>query len=401
MIDMNNKIAIITEYYKSSNYGGNLQAYALTCFLNENGFRAEQLPYIRPKRTFRDDWKETNAFINKLTLFTKRVIQKTLKRGEFNQVKKRRQKVIEFGYRKTPHCKKVYTDADLKAVYKNFNSKTGKDLTEYSSFITGSDQVWRTIKKEAYFLTFVPEVKRKISYAASISKNSLTDEEKVFFCNALKSFDAISVREKSDVNLLADLYEGPIEWVLDPTLLLDIQQWNDICSPRLCKEKYVFCYFLGNENKPRKLAKDYAKKYNLKLLTIPYLSSEYPLSDFILKKDEKKLFDVGVEDFLSLIKYAEVIFTDSFHAVVFSGIFKRQYFVFERTIGVSMSSRIRSIVDIYETPERFCDTESKETLNYLESLQSIDYSKNLSKLENMKKKSKDWLLKNLKDEQKL
>jgi hypothetical protein len=203
------------------------------------------------------------------------------------------------------------------------------------------------------------------------------------------------VREKSDVELLKDLCKQPIEWVLDPTLLLDAQQWKDVSSQRICKEKYIFCYFLGSENRPRKLARDYAKKYNLKLITIPYLTSEYPFSDFVKRKNEKRLYDVGVEDFLSLIKYAEVVFTDSFHAVVFSGIFKRQYFVFERAIGVSMNSRIKSLVDVYETPERFCDIESKESLDYLESLQSIDYSRNLLKLENMKEKSKKWLLGNL------
>ena len=78
-------------------------------------------------------------------------------------------------------------------------------------------------------------------------------------------------------------------------------------------------------------------------MTIPYLSTEYPLSDYLKMKNEIRLYDVGVEEFLSLIKNAEIIFTGSFHAAVFSGIFKKQYFIFERTLGISMNSRIRLV----------------------------------------------------------
>lgn len=390
------KIAIISEYYRSSNYGGNLQAYALTKFINDSGFYAEQLPYIRPKYTFYDEWKETDGLISKIILFLNKVIKKTLKRDEFKLIKKRRETVIGFGNTFIPHCECAYSDEDLKRIYWDNNSCNTDALTEYTLFITGSDQVWRSTKKEAYFLTFVPEEKKKIAYAASISKDVLTAEEQDFFRNALRSFNAISVRENSDVNLLQGLCQQCVEWVLDPTLLIDDHQWSNMCSPKLCDEKYIFCYFLGKEKEPRRLARNYAKKYGLKLLTLPYLSSEYPLSDYLKKKSETRLYDVGVEEFLSLIKNAEMVFTDSFHAAVFSGIFKRQFFIFERVLGTSMNSRIKSLVDLYEIPERFCDTDEKQKLSYLENLPPIDYTRSLDELEAMKTKSKEWLISNIK-----
>lgn len=394
---MKSKITIITEYYNSSNYGGNLQAYALTRFLNTNGYTAEQLQYKRPLRSFKDDWRETEGLGNKLALFTKKVIQKTLKRSEFNRVKKRRKLVINFGRTMTPHTEGAYSDQELEEFNNGSGSQLSNPLTEFGIFITGSDQVWRTIDKRAYFLTFVPKGKKKLSYAASISKGSLTEREKKFFAAGLRDFVAVSVREKSDVALLKDIYTKDVEWVLDPTLLLDEGQWAEITSPRLRKEKYVFCYFLGGEKEPRQIARAYAERHGLKLLTMPYLTGGYPFMDFFIKKgNEERLFEVGVEDFLSLIKYAEYVFTDSFHAVVFSGIFKTQYFVFERAISVSMNSRIKSLVEIYETSERFCDTKEKERMEYLESLEDIDYSRELLKLESMKKKSKKWLLENVK-----
>lgn len=392
---MSHKIAIITEYYNSSNYGGNLQAYALTRFLNANGYDTKQLQYMRPSRSFKDDLRETEGTVNKLSLFTRKVIQKTIKRSEFNRVKNRRGLVVDFGKAMTPHTDEVYSDSNLIDFYKEHGAYTVDLQNNFDVFITGSDQVWRTTNKKAYFLTFVPEGKKKISYAASISKESLSEGDKEFFSMALKDFDAVSVREKSDVGLLNGLYKKDIEWVIDPTLLIDRDEWDVICSTRLCKEKYLFCYFLGNEQEPRKLARKYAKKHGLKLLMMPYLTGEYPLSDFIKRKDEERLFEAGVQDFLSLIKYAEAVFTDSFHAAVFSGIFRTQYFVFERAIGVSMNSRIKSLMEIYETPERFCDTIEKESIEYIESLDDIDYIRELASLESMKKKSKEWLLRNV------
>lgn len=390
------KIAIITEYYNSSNYGGNLQAYALTRYLNENKVFAEQLPYKRPYKSFWHELHEVEGWGKKIELLIKKTVQKTLKRKDFKRIRKRRELVMEFGRQQIPHNETAFSDDELQTAKTDPNSEIAKKLQQYSAFVTGSDQVWRTTKKEAYFLTFVSEGKKKISYAASIAKTSLQEDEKDFFRTSLKDFDAISVREKSDAVLLDSICEQEIEWVVDPTLLLDETQWSNICSPRLRKEKYAFCYLLGGEKNARKIAKEYAHKHGLKLLTMPYLTQEYPFEDFSKSgKNEERLFEVGVEEFLSLIRYANAIFTDSFHAVVFSGIFKKQYFVFDRPLGVSMNSRIKSLLEIYETLERFCVTAEKENLKYIEELPPIDYERHLKGLEDMKMKSMMWLNKNI------
>ena len=338
--------AIITEYYDSSNYGGNLQAYALTRYLNENIICAEQLSYKRPAGSFRLSLQGHKGFWSKLTFFIRKVLQKTWKRREFARVKKRREIVEEFGHKCVPHNKTVLSDEDFRELKLKRNSKNAREISGYSIFITGSDQVWRTTEREAYFLTFVPEEKKKISYAASISKDSLDEDEQAFFRTALKDFDAISVRERSDVGLISDLCEQPVEWVVDPTLLLAEDQWNDICSSKLYEERYAFCYFLGEERHPRTLAREYARTNGLKLLTMPYLTGNYSFEDFRnSRKNEERLFEVSVGDFLSLVRYADAVFTDSFHGVVFSIIFRRQFYVFDRSIAVSMNSRIRAFLN--------------------------------------------------------
>lgn len=396
MLRKEEKAAIITEYYNSSNYGGNLQAYALTRHLNENIISAEQLLYKRPERSFWWALQARKGLRSKLSLFIRKVLQKTWKHREFERVKKRRELVVEFGNRNVPHNMTVFNDEDFKNIKSGYNMKNANAICQYSVFITGSDQVWRTTEKEAYFLTFVPKGKRKISYAASISKDSLNENEQAFFKTALKDFDAVSVREKSDVGLLRDLCKQRIKWVVDPTLLLEDVQWNDICSPSLCKEKYAFCYFLGEEKQARKLAREYACKNGLKLLTMPYLTWDYPFEDFHNHgENEERLFEISVEDFLSLIRYADVVFTDSFHAIVFSIIFRTQFFVFERSIEISMNSRIKSILEICKATQRFCDTEEKATLRYIEELQPLDYEKCVVGLENMRRESRMWIKRNM------
>ena len=104
----------------------------------------------------------------------------------------------------------------------------------------------------------------------------------------------------------------------------------------------------------------------------------------------------GPSEFLSYLQRAEYVFTDSFHAVVFSKIFEKQYFVFNRDEKGSMSSRIRTITSLFETEERYCCGE-REKLDYVESLSDIDYTRDLSEFEKKKQESIEFLHDALKD----
>ena len=180
----------------------------------------------------------------------------------------------------------------------------------------------------------------------------LSDPYQQIFKKALEGYQAISVREKSSVQLLNPLTSMEVQWVLDPTLLLSRNDWDRVCSERLIDEKYLFCYFLGANKKARSLAQKMAKQKNLKLVTIAYASGVIQLID--KKFGDERLFDVSPQQFISLIKNAEYVFTDSFHAVVFSFLYQKQYFVFNRSQKCEMSARITDITNLFHTPERFC-----------------------------------------------
>ncbi len=375
------KIGILTHFYKSKNYGGVLQAYALVSYVNASFMRTEQICYKSNTVNFSLPHKEDNKKIFLRYFSPKKILRKLVFFAKKNKLALRYNAFEKF-YEYIPHSENVFNKHNVK------NSTNNYDI-----FITGSDQVWNmTWFDPNYFLEFVPDEKKKIAYAVSMGHSSLTEEQKDYLKRVLPTFTAISVREKDMVDLLQPLTDKKIEWVLDPTLLLDKGDWDEICPERRIKEKYLFCYFLGHDERIRKLAKKHAKKNNLKIVNLPHLCG-------IAKADigfgNYKLYDVAPNDFISLIKYADCVFTDSFHACVFSGIYNKNFVAFNRHGMESMATRIYSLCELFECRDHFCDCEEKFNIDYIGRLEPIDYNKDFTLLKEMKERSIDFLKNNL------
>lgn len=385
MNNENYKIGILTHYYNNNNYGGCLQAYALQNAIAKLGYKVELISY-----DFRNNIiKEKVSILSKIkrspstvVSILKKLLYRILYKNFIKSIKEGlniRNNTFQQFRNRILHSDKISTHKELSTLQQN-----------YDIFITGSDQVWNLQwYVSAFFLDFVPNGKKKISYAASISMSSLTEKQKDIFRNSLKDFNAVSVRESSDVELIKGLSPVPVVCTLDPTLLLNQTDWDEVCDVRIIQEKYVFCYFLGDNVKERQLAVKWAKAKKLKIVTIPMISNYKVINNNF---GNYQLYDVTPEKFLSLIKYAECVFTDSFHAVVFSHIYQKEFFVFNRNKKAKMSTRIYNITRIFEVKERFCDCPEKETMSYIESLPAIDYSKNLIELEKLKNFSKEYLI---------
>ena len=284
-----------------------------------------------------------------------------------------------------PHSEEIYTLGTIKNCAKVYNT-----------IIVGSDQVWHfSSNLRAFCMEDFPQSIKRISYGASVAKNSLSNYEYDVFQRTLPKFAAVSVREKEAVDLLQPLCPAKIEWVLDPTLLLSAEDWDEVCEERIVPEEYVFCYFLGVDKKERKLATEFAKRKGLKLVTFIHLDNHYVVAD--VHFGDIQIYDVFPEKFLSLVKYAKYVFTDSFHASVFSHIYQKEFFAFSRQGHKEMGSRLYSLTDILENRDHFCDTKDKANIKYIMSLPPIDYTKKLPKFEEMKEKSINFLKENLKD----
>lgn len=390
------KIGIVTHYFNNLNYGANLQAYALCMtVIRYTGYLAEQICYPWTEDIKNNNYKvgienRTNKRFDKMTRLIVHFPSKL--RNRLFRLKYRKRIIkyridkhevfYRFNFQIIPHSEKVFNSQNI------LNA-----LSIYEAFITGSDQVWNSrYYTPVFFLDFVPSDKIKLSYAASIAKDNLSDEERQIFRKSLADYKAVSVREENAVELIKDLSPVEPKLVLDPTLLLDREDWDKVCASRVVEDNYLFCYFLGDNNKERQLAKQFAKEKNLKIVSVP-LTGLQIYSD--LKFGDVILPAASPEEFISLIKHASYVFTDSFHAVVFSHIYQRQFFVFNRDRKGTMNSRIFNITDLFNAQDRFCNCKERETLKYIQSLNDIDYSIPNIKFDEMRRESIKFLKDNL------
>ena len=187
---------------------------------------------------------------------------------------------------------------------------------KYDRFIAGSDQVWNPRIPEVderYFLTFAPPAKR-YSYAASFGSGDLPENFRGWCAGQLSDFQGLSVREESGKKLLADLTGRDATVCLDPTLLLDREEWSKLTG-EIDGERYALLFMLKYDPQLYERAQGEAQKQGLELRVVS--------AEFIPKLGFDAWSGVGVEKWLSLIKGAECVFTNSFHGAVFTLIFER------------------------------------------------------------------------------
>jgi len=232
--------------------------------------------------------------------------------------------------------------------------------------IAGSDQIWHNDNSFRY-LDYAPDSTLKLSYAASFGKADISDRMKNTISPYLRGFDGISVREKSAVDIVASMgYDA--DWVLDPTLLIDSEQYPYI-EPKY--DDYYYCYFLNLSDKESvrfNSVKSIAENNQKKLLVTAPLN-------YMLFADENLLFP-SVEEWLGLYKNAKCIFTNTYHGLLFCIIFKKQFVFFSQTSGQkSENERFYSLLELLSLQERMvtADMPSEEIVSLISK--EIDYNK--------------------------
>ena len=399
------KVGIITHYYQSDNYGGNLQAYALAEFINRlDGYCAEQICFDFLNKNKVDSKKNEiiSAFVINRPLYSIRtflyICKKRVRKSHF--FKEQKNKAINRIWKKRfairtnatrifnqtiiPHSKCVYDEKNISECNR-----------EYDIFITGSDQVWAGCSR-AFTLGFVSG-KPKLSYAASLGRSSIPQKNKEFLRNQLKDYTAISVRSIDDKIIVSELSDKKIEMVVDPAFLFDENEWNLIAAKtRRYSHKFIFCYFLGDNKNQKKLAAKFARSNNLKIVNIAHFNDNI---NNVLRNDllfgDYRPYDVSPADFIALIRDAEYVFTDSFHALVFSIIYKKQFFAFERIRKYGdMNARLVSLLNQVGLNSRFCNND-KCNLEYINSIDKIDYNYCDHILKNEIQHSKEFLCNNI------
>ena len=224
-----------------------------------------------------------------------------------------------------------------------------KGSRNYDLVIVGSDQIWSLISLYGnyYNLMFVDDDVPKVSYASSFGVSQIPAFQKDATKKYLDRFAMIGVREKSGKDIVDSLAKNKAIIVADPTMLLTAGEWATFMddSPVNIDTPYIFCYFLGTNIEARETVNMLKKKTGLPIVAIKHSDEYFAYDDSF---GDIALNDVDAKDFLSLIKNANFVCTDSFHCTVFSIVFHKQFMTFYRYNNKSKSSRNTRIDNLLE-----------------------------------------------------
>lgn len=345
------KIGIIT-WFNGGNYGTNLQAIALQSYLRSNGYSVELIDFeIDVQR------KEKRTLLAKILSQPLKYATKYAEKKYYTQIQTRYNRMASEVRENCMFTKVVMNEQDYIDT-----------CNQFDVLICGSDQIWNPNWYHRFYYADYDQIKAKrISYAPSLGVNVLREEQKEDLARSLSKFDAISVREYRGANLIKPLVKSKPKVVVDPTLLLTAKAWDELFSiETLPGEKYILSMFLTDNHSHWCAARAFAKSKSMKHIVIPYCGFSY------FQNAEIKA-DASVRDFLKLIRGAEYVLTDSFHVTVFSLIYKRQFYTFERFVEnefTSQNERIRNILEISSCQERLIlygtkKIEEKEDIDYM------------------------------------
>ena len=304
------------------NYGGLLQNYALQRVLLNLGHNPITIDYVNIKVP--EKWK---IFLSWVKTFFYIICGKPKSFFKLSSICRRPVFAECFVNKYIYKTKKCY-NIDASFLKKN----------EITAVIVGSDQVWRpkyNCKIDDMFLKFVKgDSIKKIAYAASfgVDEWEYTQKQTTECRELAKKFNAISVREKSGVNLCKEYLDVEASLVLDPTLLIEKNDYCDICKEiPVATEKILVAYVLDCNDSVRELCESIAKEHH-----------------FILKFFSAGVnSDLTVPEWLAMFRDASYVVTDSFHGTVFSIIFEKGFkCIYNKERG---AARFESLLNLYNS----------------------------------------------------
>jgi hypothetical protein len=302
------KVGIIT-IIGYDNYGNRLQNYAVKRILNDLGLDADTLDIRYKSEKYLEANSLWKSYLKKiLPMPIVCVIKDVRLTGGIHLMIK---------WHRFRKCSQKWTPVK-QIVGKSFKEiKKNSKLKEYDYFVTGSDQVWnpQLYGLPEYFLEFA-EPQKRIGFIASMAVEEIPDDKKLYYKNVLSQMKYISVREKNSVVLIEQLIGKKADCFLDPTLLLDRAEWEQVMRrPEKLPDAYIVSFFLGEE--PSDLIEEYADTKQLPLVRLSNLKY-------------RDYYYIDPAEFIYVIGHAEYVLTDSFHGTAFSIKFGRQFYVFNR-----------------------------------------------------------------------
>lgn len=369
------KVAIVNRT-NLKNYGSVLQVYALCEVVKNLGYDVEVI------------WESGNLSknydfrLNKVvSTGFKLITHPKLLKSTFSNIRYVQQRIISeqtiqmFDSFVNSHIKRTFYSAKMMNKH-----KVGK---MFDKFICGSDQIWCTTTlyvDPLMYLRFVPKEKR-IAYAPSLGRDYIPNYNKREMRKYIMDIPNISVREYVGQKLIQKLTGRDVSVVLDPTLLISQEEWNRVKRVDENKEGYIVCYFLNTpmEETQQKMLR-FVKKNRKKVIALN--------SRLEHMEDELVVLypDCGPQEFIGYISNAEYVLTDSYHGMLFSIIYHRQFWSIAREYGeFDQSSRQLSILQMLGLEDRYCRAQD----SIIED--NIDYAVIQKRLDDEREKSLSYL----------
>ena len=264
---------------------------------------------------------------------------------------------------------KKYTSA-------NFDSIVSKEKLD--GFICGSDTIFCIDEfgfDDGYYANYNCMRQKSVSYAASFGDPHFTEETLKTLNERLNNFKALGIRENSMIPYVKDHTEAPVQKVLDPTLLLERSDYDTIASPKQHEKPYLLLYARRHNPKMTEYAEKLAIEKGLEIVEISLRAEK--------AERHRMFYEAGVEEFLSLVKYADYIVTNSFHGMIFSVIYQRPFIIFSRE---QCDNKIAELLELFGINDRLFVSGNEpepKTIDFkqvkknieIEKVKSIDFLK--------------------------
>lgn len=286
------------------NFGSVLQAFALQKVIERIGFNCTLINYQFPNKIHATDKENRNPFLKVIRYIM------SIKHG-------RPDKKMQMGI-------DIFRLNNLKmSVYYPDYDSLHQNPPVFDTYVLGSDQTWnvRHIAHDDTFLLSFANKGKKVSYASSAARKTIPQDYYDVFRNNLSQFDAISVRERNTQTLVERLIGIKPPILLDPTLLLDKQDWHHIALKskyQVKRSPYILVYILRYSFYPYPLAteiiRNLYKKFGYHLVLI-----RYSMRERLGLRDYENLYEgIAPEDFVALFENASFVVTTSFHGTAFA-----------------------------------------------------------------------------------
>jgi hypothetical protein len=256
----------------------------------------------------------------------------------------------------------------------------------YDVVVVGSDQVWNVCMGDfdnAFFLGWTKA--RKIAYAPSLGGHDIRESkfyEKVW--DWLNDFSAISVREEFGKRCLEEILNNTIEKVLDPTLVLSDEIWRELIHEPLIKGDYIFYYSWAYADKwTSKIVSEEGKRLGVPVIvmdTRKWIGKSVEKWNFILNPESGPLV------FLNLMYYAKKCYVESFHGMIFSYIYKKNFWLLDIHENYDdIDTRLAELLELLGVKHRVLTRYNVDKINQDESIEygenkRLKRERNLSKL---------------------